>query len=331
MKTAHGACILARATRVKGQDGPSTRATFAWRRARQPPSSCALVPYLQIHAAVVLWGFTAILGKAIQLPALPLVWWRMLLVSVCLALWPPVWRELRRMRPRLVLSYAGIGVILGLHWLTFYTAIKWSNASVGATCIATGPVFLAFVEPWIRRRGFASRELWIGLLGIAGVALVVDGAPSGMGPGIAIGILSALIVTFFGVFNKQLIDAASAVTVLFIEITAGTLFLSLFIPFSATWPWPETADLGMLFALSFGCTLVPMQLSLRALRHLSTFSVQLSVNLEPVYAVVLGALLFGEHLTLGFEFYLGVLVLLAAVLGDIPRRAVQGAKAVPVN
>lgn len=289
------------------------------------------MPYLQIHAAVVLWGFTAILGKAIELPALPLVWWRMLLVSLCLALWPPVWRELRRMPRLLILSYAGIGVILGLHWLTFYSAIKWSNASVGATCIATGPVFLAFVEPWIRRRGFSVRELWIGLLGMVGVALVVDGAPSGMGAGIAVGILSALIVTFFGVFNKQLIDGASAVTVLFIEITAGTLFLSLFIPWSAAWPWPETKDLWMLFALSFGCTLIPMQLSLRALRHLSTFSVQLSVNLEPIYAVLLGALLFGEHLTLGPEFYLGVGVLLMAVLGDLPRRASQGAKTAPVS
>jgi len=279
---------------------------------------------------VVLWGFTAILGKAISLPALPLVWWRMLLVSLGLALWPPVWRELQTMPRKLVLSYAGIGVILGLHWLTFYTAIKWSNASVGATCIATGPVFLAFVEPWLRRRGFALKELWIGLLGIAGVALVVDGAPSGMGPGIAIGILSALIVTFFGIFNKQLIDAASAVTVLFVEITAGTLFLSIFIPFAPDWPMPPTTDLWLLFALSFGCTLVPMQLSLRALRRLSAFTVQLSVNLEPVYAVLLGALLFGEHQALGVEFYLGVGILLCAVLGDLPRRP-QGAKVVPVS
>jgi len=289
-----------------------------------------LAPYLQIHAAVVLWGFTAILGKAISLSALPLVWWRMLLVSLSLALWPPIWRELRTMPRRLLLSYAGIGVILGLHWLTFYSAIKWSNASVGATCIATGPVFLAFVEPWLGGRGFARRELWIGLLGIAGVGLVVDGAPIGMGAGIAIGILSALIVTFFGIFNKQLIDAASAVTVLFIEITAGTLFLSLFIPFAPAWPMPPTEDLGMLLALSLGCTLVPMQLSLRALRRLSTFTVQLSVNLEPVYAVLLGALLFGEHHAHGPEFYGGVGLLLCAVLGDLPRRR-QSAKVVAVS
>src|SRR3546814_3147978 len=90
----------------------------------------------QIHLCVVLWGFTAILGKLITLPALPLVWWRMLLVTVALALLPRVWRALRAMPPRLLLAYAGIGGLVALHWLTFYGAIKLSNASVGATCIA---------------------------------------------------------------------------------------------------------------------------------------------------------------------------------------------------
>src|SRR3546814_10970353 len=97
----------------------------------------------QIHLCVVLWGFTAILGKVITLPALPLVWWRMLLVTAALALVPRVWRGLRAMPPRLLLAYAGIGALVALHWLTFYGAIKLSNASVGATCIALGPPMTA--------------------------------------------------------------------------------------------------------------------------------------------------------------------------------------------
>src|SRR5690606_11303595 len=114
----------------------------------------------QIHLCVVLWGFTAILGKLITLPALPLVWWRMLLVTVALALLPRVWRGLRAMPPRLLLAYAGIGALVALHWLTFYGAIKLSNASVGATCIALGTPMTALLEPWLAgRRRFSWRDV----------------------------------------------------------------------------------------------------------------------------------------------------------------------------
>src|SRR3546814_14809062 len=101
----------------------------------------------QIHLCVVLWGFTAILGKLITLPALPLVWWRMLLVTVALALLPRVWRALRAMPPRLLLAYAGIGGLVALHWLTFYGPIKLFNASVGATCIPLGPPITSPLAP----------------------------------------------------------------------------------------------------------------------------------------------------------------------------------------
>src|SRR3546814_7757028 len=107
----------------------------------------------QIHLCVVLWGFTAILGKLITLPALPLVWWRMLLVTVALALLPRVWRALRAMPPRLLLAYAGIGGLVALHWLTFYGAIKLYNASVGATCIALGTPMTPLLEPSLAEIG----------------------------------------------------------------------------------------------------------------------------------------------------------------------------------
>ena len=98
---------------------------------------------LQIHFCVLLWGFTAILGKLISLPALELVWWRMLIVVAVLAAWPPLWRELRALDPAMLARFAGIGILVALHWLTFYGAIKLANASVAATCIAVGPIFLA--------------------------------------------------------------------------------------------------------------------------------------------------------------------------------------------
>src|SRR4051812_46953395 len=111
---------------------------------RMTPSARA---HLQIHFCVLVWGFTAILGKLISLPALPLVWWRMLIVTAMLATLPRVWRALAAMPARTIASYAGVGAVLSLHWLTFYGSIKLANASVAATCIALGSVFLAIVEP----------------------------------------------------------------------------------------------------------------------------------------------------------------------------------------
>mgnify|MGYP001764268600 CR=1 FL=1 len=113
---------------------------------------------LQIHFCVVLWGFTAILGKLISLPALPLVWWRMLIVVGALALWPPVWRALVATDRRTLSVFAGIGVVVALHWLTFYGAIKLSNASVAATCMAIAPIFMAVIEPRVAGRSIRARS-----------------------------------------------------------------------------------------------------------------------------------------------------------------------------
>lgn len=272
---------------------------------------------LQIHFCVLLWGFTAILGKLITLPALPLVWWRMLLVASALLLMPKVWRGLRAMGWRLRLAYAGIGALVSLHWLTFYAAIKLSNASVGATCIALGPVFLALIEPWIARRRFDPRELLIGIAVVPGVLLVVGGVPAGMRAGIAMGALSALLVALFGAFNKRMVEHGDPLTVTFLELGTGTALLTVLAPLlphaGPAFVLPGAHDALLLLALSFGCTLLPFALALVALRHLSAFGTQMVTNLEPVYAIVLAMLLLGEQRQLDLRFYLGVAVILAAV------------------
>ena len=106
-------------------------------------------PLLQIHLCVFLWGFTAILGRLISLGALPLVFWRMAIVAACLFLWPPVWRGLRRLSRRRFAAAAGVGILVTVHWLCFYGAIKLANASVAATCMGLAPVFLSVVEPLV--------------------------------------------------------------------------------------------------------------------------------------------------------------------------------------
>jgi drug/metabolite transporter (DMT)-like permease len=281
----------------------------------RPPVQTAL---LQIHFCVVLWGFTAILGKLISLPALPLVWWRMLLVAAAIALWPPVWRALRATDGRTLLLFSGAGVVVALHWLTFYGAIKLSNASVAASCMAVAPIFMAVVEPWIARRSFDPRELLIGIVALPGVALVVGGTPDAMRAGILVGILSALLVAIFGSLNKRFVERAAPLLMTWVELAAGTAFLgivALLVPGPGpAFPLPDGRDFALLVTLAIACTLLPFTLSLHALRHTSAFTAQLAISLEPVYAVLLAIVLLGEQRELSVSFYLGVALIVGSVL-----------------
>ncbi|HEY9182647.1 MAG TPA: DMT family transporter [Gammaproteobacteria bacterium] len=278
---------------------------------------------LTIHFCVLLWGFTAILGKLIALPALPLVWWRIVIVLAALALVPRVWRSLRALSPRIALIYAGIGVLVALHWLTFYGAIKLANASVAATCIALATPFTAIVEPWLTRSRFSPRDLLLGIAVLPGVALVVGGIPQSMRLGVAIGALAALLVAVFGSLNKRFVHDGDPLMVTGLELGAGLVALTVLAP---VMPWimsqlsgplfalPSAHDAWLLLALALACTLLPFTLSFVALRHMSAFSAQLAVNLEPVYAIVLAIVLLGEQRELTAQFYFGVAIILLVVL-----------------
>ena len=271
---------------------------------------------LQIHFCVVLWGFTAILGKLISLPAFELVWWRMLLVVAAIALWPPVWRSLVRLDRATWLRFGGAGVIVALHWFTFYGSIKLANASVAATCMALCPLMMAVVEPWIAGSRFDPRELLIGIAALPGVALVVGGTPPEMRAGIAVGVVSAVLVVIFGSLNKRYVLRADPLVMTWVELGAGTAFLTLValaLP-AAAFVVPDGRDFALLATLAIACTLLPFTLSLHALRHTSAFTAQLAVSLEPVYAVLLAIVLLGEQRELTPWFYLGVAVIVGSVL-----------------
>lgn len=286
------------------------------------PDTANRTALLQIHFCVLLWGITAILGKLITLPALALVWWRMLLVVAALALLPRVWRGLSALTPRLAWGYCGVGVLVALHWLTFYGAIKLANASVAATCIALAPVFTSVIEPWVAKRPFQPRELFFGVAVLPGVAMVVGGVPDGMRLGVMVGAASALLVAVFGSLNKRLVSHADPLTVTALELGAGTLALMLVAPLlpfllpvlsGPLLVLPSLHDALLLLLLSLACTLLPFALALVALRRLSAYTVQLVTNLEPVYAIVLAALFLQEQRELTPMFYLGVAIILAAV------------------
>ena len=270
----------------------------------------------QIHFCVVLWGFTAILGKLISLGTLALVWWRIVLVAGTLALVPRFWRGLRALSPRMIAIYAGIGMVVALHWLAFYQSIRLANASVAATCLALSPVFLAFIEPFLVGRRFDMRELLFGVAAMPGVVLVVGGTPTTMRVGIAVGVLGALLVAIFASLNKRFIGQSDALTVTGLEMGAGLLLLTVisavFSP-ETVFVLPSTHDAALLAVLAMGCTLLPFAMSLAALRHVSAFSATIALNMEPIYAIVMAIVLLGEQRELSPSFYLGVAIVLAAV------------------
>ena len=279
--------------------------------------SPTLKAHWQLHFCVLLWGFTPILGALIALPAPQLVWWRMGLVTLLLLALPGVVRGVWAVPRRLKWIYAGIGVIVALHWLAFYGAIKLANASIAATCLGAATAFTAVVEPLVTGRRFAARDLALGFAVIPGVALVAGGLKAGQMLGFAVGILAALGATLFTSFNKRYIDGADPKVVTAIELGAGTLFMTVVLPWlphqGAIYGLPPGRDLGLLAVFVVVCTALPFTLSLVALRQLSAFVTQMAVNLEPVYAVALAALLLGETRDLTAQFYWGVTILFAAV------------------
>lgn len=289
------------------------------------------IAWLQIHFCVFLWGFTAIIGRLITLPAMALVVWRMLLVALVLLLLPRVWRGLGKMSPGLLLAFAGIGALVGLHWISFYGAVKLANASVAATCMATLPVFMCVIEPLVTGKRFAPRELLLGVLVLPGMAFVVGGTPEAMNLGIAVGVVSSLLAALFSAFNKRFILRTDSLTATGLEMLGGGVTVLVIIALLSLLPLdidpnaavlvtigglrslPAISDLFWLLILALVCTLLPFALSLKAMRHISAYAAALAVNLEPIYAMILGIIILNEQQELNSAFYAGAAIILIVV------------------
>lgn len=287
--------------------------------------------WLQIHFCVFLWGFTAVIGRLITLPAMSLVLWRMLLVAAVLLSLPRVWRGLGRLPRRYLLAFAGIGCLVALHWISFYGSVKLANASVAATCMATLPIFMCVIEPLVTGKRFAAKELLLGLLVLPGMAFVVGGTPEQMNAGIAVGVLSSLLAALFSAYNKRLILRTDSLTATAVEMFSGGMTVLIIILMLGLLPLPvntdspvmvsaqqlasipSSTDLLWLLILAMVCTLLPFALSLKAMRHISAYAAALAVNLEPIYAIVLAILILDEQQEVNSSFYLGAAIVLIVV------------------
>ena len=277
--------------------------------------------YAELHLAVFLFGFTAILGDLISLPALSLVWWRVFFASLSFFFLLPVIKLFRSTQRKILLQYMGIGLLVALHWICFFGAIKLANPSIVLVCMATTSFFTSLVEPLFSKKKINAYEILLGLLIIPGMVLIVKGAEIGMLPGIAVGLIAALMAALFATLNKLLVGNLEEKSVSFLELGSAWLFLSIVLPFyfffSEEGPsisfWPQGPDWLYLIVLALLCTTLAYVLALRSLRHLSAFASNLTVNLEPVYGIILAYFLLDDKQELDPHFYWGALLILLSV------------------
>lgn len=287
--------------------------------------------YLYMHIAIVLWGFTAIFGKLISLDEGLLVWYRMLISSITTGAYLYFSGGFQLPKRNQLIHLAGIGTLITLHWITFYGAIKASNVSVAISCFSTVAVFTALLEPLLAGKLPRWKELLLGITVALGVYVIFSGSEI-HGKGIALSLVSALLASLFTIFNKRISRTHSPGVISFVELSTGFIFLSLCLPAWFTvngsgFAVPDSSDFIYLFLLSAICTTLAFTLSLKALQHINAFTMNLSVNLEPLYSIILAMVLFQEHELLGIRFYIGSAIILAAVVihGIVTLRAI-GAK-----
>jgi drug/metabolite transporter (DMT)-like permease len=275
--------------------------------------------YLELHIAVLLFGFTAILGNLIQLSAVVLVWWRVFLASLFFILFTKAASQIRLMPRRTFWKFVGIGCLVTLHWLTFYGSIKLANASIALICLATTSFQSSLLEPLMTRQPIKWFEVAVGVIIVPAMVFIAGNLPSNMTAGLVMGIVSSVLVVIFSILNKKMIDEAEPLPISLLELGSSCVFLTLSLPiyfyFDKTAVFmPSPTDWIYLLILAIFCTNIGYLLATRSLKHLSAFATNLTVNLEPIYGIVLAVLILKENKDLPFSFYVGSATILVAVL-----------------
>jgi drug/metabolite transporter (DMT)-like permease len=291
-----------------------------------------------LHFIVFIWGWSPILGKGISTDALQLVWFRIAITIFLMAFYLVYIKASLRISLKKLLQLSAVGFIICIHWLCFYGAIKVSNVSVTMAAFSTGTLFTAITEPLIYKRKFVLYELFIGLIIIAAICLIFS-VEIKFGLGILLGILAAFTASLFSVFNGVLIqDKESPITspvLSFIELSMALVGLSVFLlingSFSTDFFSVSMQDVVLLTLLAAVCTVYPFIASVNLMKHLSPYTINLTVNLEGVYGIVLASLLFHENKDLSITFYVGFAIILAAIFLNALLKQRFSAKVVSKN
>ncbi|MGB0897231.1 MAG: DMT family transporter [Flavobacteriaceae bacterium] len=274
--------------------------------------------YLHLHLIVFIWGFTAILGKLLTIDAIPLVWYRMLLASVIILIYIKIKKMSLKVSKRQILNYSFGGVVIAIHWVTFFYAIKISNISIALATMSTGAFFAVFIEALYKKKRVDVKELIFGLLAIVGLYIIYQSEIS-LQIGMFVALISSFLSALFSVVNADFVKQESAVVISFYELSFGVVAITIYLLLNGELLQPEffklqPLDYLWLFILSSICTAYAFIVSVNLLKKLSAFTVMLTINLEPIYAIILALLLFPENEKMTVNFYFGAALILLTVV-----------------
>ena len=275
--------------------------------------------YLLLHFIVLIWGVTSILGLLISLPSLELVFYRTLLAAIGVAVLMGIRKESLRVAPMDLLKIIGVGVLISLHWIFFFWSAKVSTASVCLAGMATTSLWTSFLDPLINKKRIKPFEVGLGLLVISGL-LVIFQFENGYWLGLFMALAAAFLSALFSILNGRLTFRYSPYQITFYEMAAASLVALLFLPLysyidgtAIQWTW-KGLDWFWILILAGICTVYAFSVSVELMKRLSVFSINLTINLEPVYGILLAVLIFGEKEKMTQQFYLGTGIIFISVL-----------------
>ena len=278
-----------------------------------------LKSYLHLHIIVFIWGFTAILGKLISLEALDLVWYRMLFASVIMTFVVLLSKEKVKVPFNVLIGFIVSGIIIAAHWLTFYQAIKVSNISITLACLSTGAFFASILEPIFYKRKVIWYELLFGVIVVIGLGIIFN-VETKYTTGIYLAVTSAFLSALFSVINGKYAKEYNPNIISLYELSSGVFFISIYLFFAGSFTPAFFAlsinDLIWLFLLSSICTAYAFSASVKVMKFLSPFTVMLTINLEPIYGIILALLIFDDTEEMTPLFYVGALIILATVIAN---------------
>lgn len=289
--------------------------------------------YLHLHFLVFIAGFTAILGELITINAISLVWFRMGMAAILMFIYIKIRKIKLKVDFKSIVKFSIAGIIIALHWITFFESIKQSTISIALAMFSTGAFFASLIEPLFYKRRVIWYEILFGLLVIIGVWIITSTEFKYVN-GIILGILSALFLSTFAVINGKLVERNSATLISFYEFISGVIFISIFLAlfrggFDATFFSLSTNDWFYLFILASICTAYAFIAAVHVMKQISPYTVVLTFNLEPIYGIVLAIIFFPKAEKMSTEFYIGASLIISTVLlnGILKNARKQKAKA----
>lgn len=273
--------------------------------------------YIHLHFIVFIWGFTAVLGKLISIESISLVWYRLAIASIFIFLFLLFKRIHFKVSYKQLLLYFIGGVIIALHWIAFFYAIKISNISITLATLATGAFFTSILEPLFFKTRIKTYEIFLSLLTLIGIAIIFN-VESHFSTGIIVALIAAFLSALFTVINAKLIKHNDASVISFYELLFATLFMTMVVIFSTGFSCSffklSINDWIFIFILGSVCTAYALSVSTRLLKKISPFTMMLTVNLEPVYGIILALIVFGNDEKMELGFYYGAILIFVSVI-----------------